>query len=141
MKLGTTYICVENMRKSINFYELLLQSKPIYANDDRWVTFDCGNSLSLYNKGFDEKLLEKVGKECFNQAYIDDFCKEDSDKKNNIIILNFEVENLNIEYERLKILNIGEVSPMMYVNVHLPYWYFNIKDPDGNILEIAGIDC
>lgn len=141
MKLGTTYICVENMRKSINFYELLLQSKPIYANDDRWVTFDCGNSLSLYNKGFDEKLLEKVGKECFNQAYIDDFCKEDSDKKNNIIILNFVVENLNIEYERLKILNIGEVSPMMYVNVHLPYWYFNIKDPDGNILEIAGIDC
>lgn len=30
---------------------------------------------------------------------------------------------------------------MMYVNVHLPYWYFNIKDPDGNILEIAEIDC
>ncbi len=141
MKLGTTYICVENMRKSINFYELLLQSKPIYANDDRWVTFDCGNSVSLYNKGFDEKLLEKVGEECFNQAYIDDFYKEDSDKKNNIIILNFMVENLNIEYERLKSLNIGEVSPMMYVNVHLPYWYFNIKDPDGSILEIAGIDC
>ena len=141
MKLGTTYICVENMKKSMNFYELLLQSKPIYTNDDRWVTFDCVNSISLYNKAFDEKLLEKAGEECFNQAYIDDFYKEDSGKKNNIIILNFEVENLKLEHERLKFLHIGEVSQMMYVNVHLPYWYFNIKDPDGNILEIAEIDC
>ena len=128
------------MKKSMNFYELLLQSKPLYANDDRWVTFDCGNSISLYNKGFDEKILEKACEECFNQAYIDDFYKEDSDKKNNIIILNFEVENLKSEYVRLKSLNIGEVSQMMYVNVHHPYWYFNIKDPDGNILEIAEID-
>ena len=141
MKLSTTYICVKDMKKSMNFYELLLQTKPIYANDDRWVTFDCGNSISLYNKGVDEKLLEKTGEECFNQAYIDDFYKEDLDKKNNIIILNFEVENLKSEYDRLKSLNIGEVSQMMYVNVHLPYWYFNIKDPDGNILEIAEIDC
>lgn len=141
MKLGTTYICVKDMNKSMNFYELLLQSKPIYVNDDRWVTFDCGNSISLYNKEFDEKLLEKANGERFNKAYIDDFYKEDLDKKNNIIILNFEVENLESEYERLKSLNIGEVSKMMYVNVHLPYWYFNIIDPDGNILEIAEIDC
>lgn len=26
----------------------------------------------------------------------------------------------------------------MYVNVHMPYWYFNIIDPDGNTLEITG---
>lgn len=141
MKLGTTYICVENMKKSMYFYEQLLQMKPIYSNDDRWVTFDCGNSISLYNKRYDEKLLENTSEECFDQAYIDDFYKEDLDKKNNIIILNFEVENLKLEYERLKSLNIGEVSQMMYVNVHLPYRYFNIKDPDGNILEIAEIDC
>ena len=138
MKLGTTYICVKNMKKSMDFYELLLQSKPVHANNDRWVTFDCGNSISLYNKEYDEILLEKGSKECFNQAYIDDFHKEDLEKKNNIIILNFVVKNLKSEYERLKSLNIGEVSQMMYVNVHLPYWYFNIKDPDGNILEITG---
>lgn len=97
MKLGTTYICIRDMKKSMNFYELLLQLKPIYANDDRWVTFDCGNSISLYNKGFDEKLLEKASEKCFNQAYIFDFYKEDFDKKNNIIILNFEVKNLKLE--------------------------------------------
>ena len=42
------------------------------------------------------------------------------------------------EYKRLKDLNIGEVSDIMYVNVHMPYYYFNIIDPDGNILEITG---
>lgn len=110
MRLGTTYICVKDMKKSLDFYEKLLQSKPVYANDERWVTFDCGNSISLYNKRYDEKLLKKANKECFNQAYIDDFYNEDTEKKNNIIILNFETENLELEYERLKMLNIGEVS-------------------------------
>ena len=140
MKLGTTYICVKDIRKSIHFFEKLLQSKPLYANDDRWVTFDCGNILSLYNKKYDEGLIQHASKECFNQAYIDEFYTEDKDKKNNIIILNFEVENLKAEHERLKSLDIGEVSQLMYVNVHFPYWYFNIKDPDGNILEIAEIN-
>ncbi len=34
MKLGTTYICVENIEKSLNFYKQLLQKEPIYSNDD-----------------------------------------------------------------------------------------------------------
>ena len=46
--------------------------------------------------------------------------------------------NERSEYQRLKALNIGEVSELMYVNVHMPYWYFNIIDPDGNTLEITG---
>lgn len=141
MRLGTTYICVNDMKTSLNFYEKLLQAKPVYANDDRWVTFDCGNSISLYNKKYDEKLLKEASTDCFNPAYINDFYQEDADKRNNIMILNFEVENLEREYERLKALHIGEVSDLMYVNIHLPYRYFNIKDPDGNILEIAEVDC
>ena len=48
------------------------------------------------------------------------------------------MEDLKSEHERLKELNIGEVSELMYVNVHMPYWYFNITDPDGNTLEITG---
>ena len=39
--------------------------------------------------------------------------------RNNIVIFNFEVENLKSEYERIKALNIGEVSEIMYVNVHM----------------------
>ena len=43
-----------------------------------------------------------------------------------------------MEYERIKSLNIGEVSKIMYVNVHMTYYYFNVMDPDENILEITG---
>lgn len=136
IRLGTTYICVKNMEKSINFYKILLQQDPIYMNEERWVTFKCGQTVSLYNKEYDQKIIENH--KYFNQAYIDDFFIEDDEKKNNIMILNFEVDNLKAEYERLLSLNIGEVSKLMYVNVHMPYWYFNIKDPDGNILEITG---
>lgn len=136
IRLGTTYICVKNMEKSINFYKLLLQQDPIYMNEERWVTFKCGQTVSLYNKEYDQKIIENH--KYFNQAYIDDFFIENDEKKNNIMILNFEVDNLKAEYERLLSLNIGEVSKLMYVNVHMPYWYFNIKDPDGNILEITG---
>lgn len=137
MKLGTTYICVKNMQNSLNFYKKILQREPLFANEDRWITFDCGNFLSLYNKQYDKILIEK-NKNCFNQAYIDEFFRDKTEKKNNLVIFNFEVENLKEEYERIKKLNIGEISEIMYVNVHMPYWYFNVLDPDGNILEITG---
>ena len=138
MKLGTTYICVQDMEKSLNFYRAILQQEPLYCNDDRWIAFDCGNQIALYNKKYDEKLLKESDKIHFNQEYLDEFYREEDSKKNNIIILNFEVDDLKTEYERIKNLNIGDVSEIMYVNVHMPYYYFNVVDPDGNVLEIAG---
>lgn len=138
MRLGTTYICVEDIDQSLEFYRLFLGKEPAHANDNRWITFHSGNSLSLYNKKYDEKLIGEADQNRFNQAYIDDFTAETGEKKNNVIILNFEVEDLKAEYERIKGLGIGEVSDMMYVNVHHPYWYFNVIDPDGNVLEVTG---
>lgn len=138
MKLGTTYICVSDMEKSLAFYKALLQQDPFYCNDDRWITFHCGNSISLYNKKYDEKLIEKGGHIHFNQAYLDDFYKPEEKKMNNMVIFNFETDDLKEECERIKKLNIGEVSEILYVNVHMPYYYFNLIDPDGNIIEISG---
>lgn len=31
---------LKDMKKSLSFYEMLLQAKPAYANEERWVTFD-----------------------------------------------------------------------------------------------------
>lgn len=59
-------------------------------------------------------------------------------QKNNIVIFNFEVEDLKNEYERIKSLKIGNVSKIMFVNVHMPYYYFHVIDPDENICEITG---
>ena len=85
-----------------------------------------------------EKLIKETDTIHFNQAYLDDFNKLDSPKKNNVVILNFEVDDLKEEYKRIKDLAIGDVSEILYVNVHLPYYYFNVIDPDGNVLEITG---
>lgn len=136
MVLGTMYIFVSDMEKSMRFYRELLQEEPLYANDDRWVQFS--NKIAFYNKSYDTKIIGKEPSARFNQAYIDDFYRDTGNPKNNIVVFNFEVEDLKEEYERLKAINIGEVSELMYVNVHMPYLYFNIVDPDGNVLEITG---
>lgn len=136
MTLGTMYIFVGDLDKSIEFYRLLLQEEPLYANDDRWVQFS--NKIALYNKAYDEKIIGREPSGKFNQAYLNDFYKSNGTPKNNLVVFNFVVDDLKYEYQRLKSLNIGEVSELMYVNVHMPYWYFNIIDPDGNVLEITG---
>ncbi len=136
MKLGTFYIIVKDIEKSIDFYRKLLQEEPLYRNDDRWVQFS--NSIALYNSSYDKKIISNETAEMFNQAYIEYFLADKGAPKNNIVIFNFEVEDLMDEYIRLKDLSIGEVSNLMYVNVNMPYWYFNIVDPDGNVIEITG---
>lgn len=94
--------------------------------------------VGIYFHFIIKNMMKKSNCIHFNQAYIDDFIKEDDIKKNNIVIFNFEVENLESEYQRIQSLQIGEVSKIMYVNVHMPYYYFNVIDPDGNVLEITG---
>lgn len=136
MTLGTMYIIVGNLDKSLEFYRLLLQEEPLYSNDYRWVQFS--NKIALYNKAYDEKIIDNESGEMFNQAYIEDFHKVKDILKNNLVVFNFVVEDLKGEYQRLKDLNIGDISELMYVNIHMPYWYFNIVDPDGNVLEITG---
>lgn len=55
--------------------------------------------ISLYNRKYDEKLIKETDLIHFNQAYLDDFNKLDSPKKNNVVILNFEVDDLKEEYK------------------------------------------
>lgn len=50
---------------------------------------------------------------------------------------NFYTDNLKEEYTRIQNLDLGLVSEIMYVNIVEPYYYFNILDPDGNVLEIC----
>ncbi|WP_027090375.1 VOC family protein [Thomasclavelia saccharogumia] len=138
MRLGTTYICVKDIEKSLAFYKSLLNQEPLYCNDDRWITFDCGNYLSLYNKQYDIDLVKNnLDSDKFNQAYLE-LLDQKERRYNDLVVFNFEVDNLKSEYQRLKTLKIGELSKICYVNVHMPYWYFTIKDPDGNVLEITG---
>lgn len=139
MKLISAYIETEDFKKSINFYKKVLQIEPIVFCENRWVEFELGNKIALYNKKFDEQKIKNNSniEENYNKAYIDDFNSKKSDKKNNIVTFNFYTENLKDEYERIKKLKICDVSEVMYVNIVEPYYYFNVSDPDGNLLEIC----
>ena len=58
---------------------------------------------------------------------------EDGDYK---FVLNFWVEDLEKEYNRLKALNIGKMTEIQKVNEG--YYYFSVLDPDNNVCEITG---
>ena len=128
-----------NWNKSINFYKKVLQIEPIIFCENRWVEFEVGNKIALYNKKFDEQKIKDNSEihNNYNTAYINDFNSRKLDRKNNIVTFNFYTENLKNEYERIKELKICNISEIMYVNIVEPYYYFNISDPDGNILEIC----
>lgn len=138
MRLGTTYINVSDMARSLDFYKKLLDREPIGKNCDRWATFDCGGYISLYNRKYDEALIRSPeSHDAFNFAYIAMLSRKEKEKQNNVVVLNFVVDDLQAEYERIKALGIGEVSELMYIGVNVPYWYFNVTDPDGNTIEIT----
>lgn len=139
MKLECVYLCVADIHKSLDFYKKLLLQEPVYQNEDRWIQFDIGHHLALYNAHYDEELMHSTPmiSEHYNRQYQKDFDIPNHHYNNNVV-LNFVVDDLNKEYHRIKSLQIGEISPLYYVNIAKPYWYFTIIDPDGNECEITG---
>lgn len=139
MNLGCTYIKVSNMEKSIDFYSKLLQAQPQYSNKDRWVMFHCGNTLALYNLQYDIDMLNRSENNAshYSDAYIK-YLRQENTGASKTVVFNCTVDNLNEEFERIKNLNIGKVSEIMYVNITMPYYFFMVNDPDGNEIEIAG---
>lgn len=139
MKLDCTYIMVRDLKKSLSFYTKLLEMQPTYAIQDRWISFSCGQTFALYHKAYDDALIEQQEtKGHFNDAYIEDIKNTSMDYINTTVVLNFVVDDIKKEYERIAALQIGELSELFYVNIARPYWYFNVQDPDGNVLEISG---
>ncbi len=116
--LGSIYLIARDFEKSISFYEQLL-SMPVS-------TRNCGNKFAQFY--FDNKCLALMNEDSLQgHHYVDGDYK---------FVLNFWVEDLVKEYNRLKILNIGEMTEIEKVNEG--YYYFNVIDPDNNVCEITG---
>ena len=139
MELYSTYIETDRFDEVVNFYEKVFQKKGNVYTKNRWIEFDFGNKLSIYNRLYDEeKIKNNDMKDNYNNAYIENFEIDKGKKKNNIMTLNFYTDNLNVEYNRIKKLNMCRMSEIMYVNITEPYYYFNIFDPEENTIEICG---
>ena len=138
MKLYSTYIETDKFDEVVEFYEKIFQTKGNIYTKNRWIEFDFGNKLAIYNRLYDEKKIKSEElKDCYNDEYIKNFNIDRGEKKNNIVTFNFYTSNLKEEYERIKKLNICNMSEIMYVNITEPYYYFNIHDPEGNTIEIC----
>lgn len=140
LNLGSTYLIVKDMEKSISFYEELLDMKVSSQNYNRWAQFNFGNNcIALWNPKYDEERIKKEDnlEGVYSEGYLS-YQKNNKIKYGNNFVLNFYVDDLNCEYRRVKELNIGKVSDIMYLNVASPYYLFMLEDPDGNQIEITG---
>ncbi|MBD5106523.1 MAG: VOC family protein [Lachnospiraceae bacterium] len=55
------------------------------------------------------------------------------------VVINLASDDLAKEYGRIQKLGIGEdMTEIRYVNAGTPYYYFSMKDPDENTIEITG---
>ncbi len=118
LHLGSVYLIVRDFEGAVRFYEKLLDM-PVS-------TRNCGNKFAEFF--FDNKCLALMNEEnLVNHHY------GDGDYK---FVLNFWVEDLRREYQRLQELQIGEMTEIR--KVHDGYYYFHLRDLDNNVIEITG---
>ncbi len=97
-----------------------------------------GNCIALLNPKSDEELIESGNniELQYSRKYLEYFKNRKINYGNNIV-LNFYIDNLNMEYECIKELNIGKLTKIMYLNISSPYYYFLLEDLDKNTIEIT----
>jgi catechol 2,3-dioxygenase-like lactoylglutathione lyase family enzyme len=140
MNLGSIYLIVRDFNKSIGFYEKLLDMKVTSKNMERFAQFQFdGHNISIMNGYFDIQNPELTIKKGQYVERFDNLVAIAESKNTNKFVLNFWVEDLEKERERILNLKISDlVTTIKYVNNVMPYYYFQVADPDGNVIEITG---
>lgn len=140
MMNGSIYLVVKDFDKSLDFYEKVFDKKVSATNGKRFAMFYMnGLNLCLMNGYYDEQHPEQ--KETMGSYYpeydnMSDIANAANSRK---VFINLGVDDLDLEYQRICDLGIGNhLTPIRYLNVFSPYWYFTFMDPDGNPIEITG---
>lgn len=140
MRCGSIYLVVKDFNKSLDFYEKLLDMEVSARNGERFAVFnDNGLNICLFNGCYDAEHPEQM--ETIGESYpiYDDSLAIVNSENNRKIFINLGVHDLRKEYDRIVSLGIAdELTPIRYLNVFSPYWYFTFMDPDGNPIEITG---
>ena len=140
MHLGSIYLIVNDFEKSIAFYEALLQMPVTSKNMNRFAQFMFeGHNISLMNGHFDSDNPDKVVHKGEHSEKMDSLKSIVLAPNTHKFVLNFWDEDLRREHERLKALNISEnLTGVKYVYNVAPYYYFQLTDPDENVIEVTG---
>lgn len=140
MRYGSIYLVVKDFNKSLDFYEKLLDMKVSARNGERFAVFNNdGLNICLFNGYYDAEQPEQM--ETIGESYpiYDDSLAIVNSANNRKVFINLDVPDLQEEYDRIVSLGIAtELTPIRYLNVFSPYWYFTFMDPDGNPIEITG---
>lgn len=140
MKSGSIYLVVRNFEKSLAFYEKILDMPVSARNGSRFAIFNYnGLNLCILNGYYDAENTDKVTR-CGEYFGDYDDCRQIAESENTRkIFVNLGVDDLKQEYERIQSLGIAaDLTPIRYLCVFSPYWYFVFKDPDGNPIEVTG---
>ncbi len=111
IQLNSLYICVKNMERAINFYEIFFEQQ-VSAKDEVFSVFDL--------KGFR-------------------FCLFNNSKVNEVVtwgdncLPSFEASNIDKLIEKLEKLNVEIVFPLTKINNNL---VLEFKDSEGNDVEV-----
>lgn len=120
LHLGSIYLIVKDFERSVEFYEKFLDVK---------VGYRCRSGNKFVEFYFDNKCISLM-----NESNLIGHCTDlNSPYK---FVQNYWVEDLLTEYERVKKLNIGEVTEIL--EAYPTYNYFHLTDPDNNIIEVTG---
>ncbi len=120
LHLGSIYLIVKDFERSVEFYEKFLDVKV----GDR-----CRSGNKFVEFYFDNKCISLM-----NESNLIGHCTDlNSPYK---FVQNYWVEDLLTEYERVKKLNIGDVTEIR--EAYPTYHYFHLTDPDNNIIEVTG---
>ena len=140
MHLGSVYIIVNDFEKSIAFYEKLLGILLTSENNGRFAAFEFdGKCISIMNGHFDIEHPDCVVRKGMTTDCAEDLRAIALAPNTRKFVFNFWVEDLRAEYERLKALSITDnLSGINYICYVAPYYYYQLTDPDGNVIEVTG---
>ena len=140
MRFGSIYLIVKDFDKSVSFYEKILDLRVSAINGKRFAVFNHpGLNLCLMNGHYDDVNREQVITRGEHWEIYDNQRKIADSTNPRKIFINLGVDDLQAEYDRIKELGIAvQLTPIRFIQVFSPYWYFTFMDPDGNPIEITG---
>ena len=141
MHLGSFYLVTRDFEKSLAFYEKLLDMPVTNRNRDRFaeMIIDGRHNISFLNPYYDvahPDMIELKGGQYPEFDTMTTFAEAPNTHK---FVINLWTEDLRAEYARIQALGITEhITGIRYLCSSMPYWYFQLKDPDDNIIEVTG---
>ncbi len=137
---GAIYLIVKDFNRSLDFYKCLLERDVCAQNKNRFAIFDIGDfSLSIMNSLYDIQNPGKIITKGLRYDEYDNYHEIALKDNPGKVVINLSSDNLRQDHDRLKSIGIGKnLTEIRYINAKNPYYYFSLKDPDDNIIEVTG---